>query len=291
MKPIAIIALGLIACSVGTNPNEASADDIDLALRTQYFFDDFSTGGVTQSPDGTTFDFLIFSEPFEFPMIGGSLSYRSDRFLPSTRFTFSALFGESEVDRILLGASPVPEQGDTLVNVKSIRIASEAEAERVDLELSSETRINDFISVVAGVRYEESIVDFDATITRIDSNNGGAPNAVEMFEFKEWYKLYTARLGVAGAIPLDDQRQHNIYTNAQVFLGARDTKPGGDGVPLDDATLGGPDLSIGYNYRLSEEWILDARYRASIFFFLSGRRELGETKVTHGPSLSLVKRF
>lgn len=263
--------------------------EVTATARTGYFFDDFSSGGVSSGGD---VDFIVANDPFEFPMFGGSLSANFDSFTPNTRYTVSLLYGEAETSRSLLGGTTIDSLSD---RVSSIRIESTAKAERVDFEFTSETRLTGFANLVLGVRYEESLISIeDSQITRRLLDEGDAQILVDnatLDDSLDWYKLYTARAGIASSIPIDDANKHRAYANLLAFAGHREVKPGGDGVPLDEASVMGPDLAVGYNYALSEDVSLDLRYRAAVFFFLSGRRDFGDAKVTHGPMISLSKRF
>lgn len=268
---------------------ETAIAEVTATARAGYFFDDFSSGGLaTNEP----VDFIVANDPFEFPMFGGSLSAKFDNFTPNTRYSVSILYGEAETERNLLGATIIDDPSN---RVSSTRINATAKAERVDFEFTSETRLTGFANLILGVRYEESLINIeDQQFTRRFLDVGDPQVRSDTAEFadqEDWYKLYTARAGIASAIPIDDANKHRAYANVLAFVGHRDVRPGGDGVPLDEADVIGPDLAVGYSYAISEDVSFDVRYRAAAFFFLSGRRDFGDAKVTHGPMISLTRRF
>lgn len=267
----------------------AANADVSATIRTGYFFDDFSSGGTATGGD---VDFIVANDPFEFLMYGGAISAQFDNFTPNTRYTISMQYGEAETNRNLLGGTSIESP---TARVSSLRIDSTAKADRVDLEITTETRLTGFANLVIGARYEESLISIeDSIITRRFLDAGSSeiqitqtnnPNSLD------WYKLYTARAGIAASMPIDANNKHRAYANLLGFAGHRAVKPGGDGIPLDQANVLGPDLAVGYSYAISPDVSIDLRYRAAAFFFLSGRRDFGDAKVTHGPMISLSRAF
>ena len=53
----------------------------------------------------------------------------------------------------------------------------------------------------------------------------------------------------------------------------------------------GPDISVGYMYRLSDRFGFDVRYRATIYFPIAGDFEFKDSRVNHGVGVGFTTWF
>jgi len=279
-------------------PSVAHADDITISPRLWIVVDalsaDSDRGGTGQS----TGDIGSFSsKPFIVPMVGGSIAYRSDSFLPKTTFTLTALFGSDDSRLTLRGSSivPVTVGGVTRDQLQSSLERTEEHLRGRDFEFTAQTRINDLWSWMAGLRYEGARVRFTPTITSTSTdpfNNGAVSTTVTTFpSFKGGYDLFSARAGVAFVAPLNERRTDSLYANGLAFIGRRSNKDHTAAPQYDNATFIGPDLTVGYQHRFGDNFALDLRYRAQFFFSIGGAGRFGEPKNSHGPSVALAYTF
>jgi hypothetical protein len=56
-------------------------------------------------------------------------------------------------------------------------------------------------------------------------------------------------------------------------------------------TTVGPDFSVGYIYQLSDRFNFDVRYRAAIYFPISGPFDFKDSRVKHGLTLGVTTWF
>jgi len=56
----------------------------------------------------------------------------------------------------------------------------------------------------------------------------------------------------------------------------------------DSETTVGPDISVGYMYRVSDRFGVDVRYRATIYFTVSGPSDFKDSRVNHGVGLGFT---
>lgn len=282
-------------------PSVAHADDITISPRLWVVVDalsaDSDRGGTGQS----TGDIGSFSsKPFIVPMVGGSIAYRSDSFLPKTTFTVTALFGSDNSQLTLRGSSivPVTVGGVTRDQLQSSLERTRERLRRRDFEFTAQTRINDLWSWMVGLRYERARVRFTPTVTSTSSNPFAVPpqptvtsTTVTFPSFMGGYDLYSARAGVAFVAPLNERRTDSLYANGLAFIGHRSNKDHTAAPQYDSATFIGPDLTVGYQHRFGGNIAFDLRYRAQFFFSVGGAGRFGEPKNSHGPSIALAYTF
>jgi hypothetical protein len=286
-------------------PSVAHADDITISPRLWLVVDalsaDSDQGGTGQST-GQVASFT--SKPFIVPMIGGSIAYRSDSFLPKTTFTVTALFGSdnsllttrgSEIQQVtgtvLVNGQPTTETRQSLVSNEQ---RTPERLRRRDFELTAQTRMNDLLSWMVGVRYERARVRFTPTVTTISTNPFNGVVTVDTRTFSSFmggYDLYSARAGMAFVAPLNENRTDLLYANGMAFIGRRINKDHQAAAQYDDATFIGPDLTVGYAHRFGGNVSLDLRYRAQFFFSIGGAGRFGEPKNSHGPSVAVAYTF
>jgi hypothetical protein len=286
-------------------PSVAHADDITISPRLWVVVDalsaDSDQGGTGQS-EGNVASFT--SKPFIVPMVGGSIAYRSDSFLPNTTFTLTGLFGSDNSLLTTRGSEIQQVTGTVLVNGVPTTVTRESlvtseqrtpeHLRRRDFELTAQTRINDLLSWMVGLRYERARVKFTPTVTTISTNPFNGVVTVDPRTFSSFmggYDLYSARAGVAFVAPMNERRTDSLYANGLAFIGYRSNKDHQAAAQYDNATFIGPDLTVGYQHRFGGNIAFDLRYRAQFFFSVGGAGRFSEPKNSHGPSIALAYTF
>ena len=269
----------------------AAATDVSVTPRAWLLFDSLSGGDFVA--DGTNASFSFNSPPFQVLMKGASVALRSDGFAPNTTFTVTGLFGSDTKTLTTRGSTVNPVAPNFQQIIFTLQNAGQR-LKRQDYELSAQTRINDLVSWVAGVRYERARVRFSPTVTSTSSNpfTGQVQTVTTVVPpFDGGYDLYSARIGAAIAVPLSEAGNDLIYGNAMAFIGRREEKNPLSSPVFDNATLLGPDVSLGYVHRFSPNISFDIRYRALFFFSIGGGGRFSDPKSTHGPNAGLTIRF
>jgi hypothetical protein len=287
----------LVFASLLTISSVARADDFTIQPRAWLVVDalsaDSDQGGTGQST-GLVASFT--SKPFIVPMIGASIAYRSDSFLPNTVFTLTGLFGSDDSLLTTRGSEiqSVTQAGVTRQSLVSNEQRTPEHLRRRDFELTAQTRMNDLLSWMIGLRYERARVDFTPTVTTTSTNpfNGVVTVAARTFStFTGGYDLYSARAGVAFVAPLNEKRTDSLYANGLAFIGYRHNIDHQAATQYDNATFIGPDLTVGYTHRFAPNIALDLRYRAQFFFPIGGAGHFSQPKNSHGPSIGVAYTF
>ena len=299
------IRVPLAFASLLLAPSAAHADDITISPRVWIVVDALSADSDQAGTGQSTGQVASFnSKPFIVPMIGGSIAYRSDSFLPKTTFNLTALFGSdnsllttrgSEIQNVsqtvTVNGQPVTQTGQSLVT--SLQRTPE-HLKRRDVEFTAQTRINDLLSWVVGLRYEGARVRFTPTVTVTSTNPFNGVVTVDTRTFNSFtggYDLYSARAGLAFVAPLNESRTDLLYANGLGFVGHRHNKDHQAATQYDNATFIGPDLTVGYAHRFGSNLSFDLRYRAQFFFPIGGAGHFSQPKNSHGPSVAVAYTF
>jgi hypothetical protein len=180
---------------------------------------------------------------------------------------------------------------------------------RLDVEATLQHRLNETFSLVGGLRGERTQSAFDRTIQSGLSTNfqnlvllsaGGAPYFLTApvpetahDSVSTW--VYSARFGAAAYAPVGDK--HLFYVNGLLQLSRTPnatvmTYVKSSGATLTNTANGettvGPDISVGYLYRASDRFGIELRYRATVYFTLSGDSKFSDSRVNHGLSLGFT---
>ncbi|MFL5295683.1 MAG: hypothetical protein ACJ798_04805 [Phenylobacterium sp.] len=272
-------------------PYCARAEDT-LSVRGWYFYDEIS-GGQFTSANGAQ-DFTLSSPPFKIPMGGLAYTHRGVFGVPDASFTLSGMYGTASATLQTRGANVVTFPNGTQQVIVSLQHASQ-DLKRTDIEAVYQRPINDLISWAVGARYERARITFVSTVQNISSNPvTGAivqPPPTTTAPFTGGYDLTSVRGGLTMSVPIGEGGQHSLYGSAFGFVGYRsDDNPAAS--PLfKNATLAGPDISIGYVFRATDHVTIDARYRGIFFYEVSGGTGSNVPKVTHGLNVGLNVSF
>ena len=249
------------------------------------------------------------SSQLAFPQFGGTFTF-GWRQSETTQVGLTALYGKTTgndttivqqfLNYSLLGVGVQ----DTLL----VTTQRQGDFARLDLEATVQHRLNETFSLIGGLRAERTTSDFDRTSRGGLSANffnlvailNGLPPVVLPPESPTQAKesisswIYSARFGAAAFAPVGDK--HLFYVNGLVqlshnpdagykttFAGAPPTEQS-----LPGETTLGPDISVGYMYRMSDRLGIDLRYRATIYFTIDGPSDFKDARVNHGPSLGFT---
>ena len=228
----------------------------------------------------------------------------------ATQIAFTGLYGHtSERDTLIVGQ--LFNFGYEGVNVQDTAIQSShrnGEFTRVDLEATLQHRLNETFSLIVGLRAERTNAQLTQVSTFVQSSNfvnlfaakNGLPPiytlpqppGLAVLSQTSW--IYSARVGAAAFAPVGDK--HLFYVNGllQVSHDPRanlETNFLVTSAAQESVTMIGPDFSVGYLYRISDRFALDLRYRATVYFPISGPSSFKDSRVAHGPSLGFTTWF
>jgi len=250
------------------------------------------------------------------PQYGGTLTFGIGEG-GNTDIALTALYGKTHLKGdvfeqttllsvSVLGASAI----DSIVQ----RMSYDNDYARLDLEATLQHRLNETFSFVGGFRAEKTTADRPTTVIETGSVNtlnalanrtnqllvaaGGQPlagayvypqGAPYTFDrhIRAW--AYSLRAGAAAYSPIGEK--HLFFVNGMLHItrdpAATVTDRAGTVSskyrfgPSAETTVG-PDISVGYLYRFSDRFALDARYRATIYFPISGDFDFKDSQIKHG---------
>lgn len=245
----------------------------------------------------------------------------------STSLALTALYGKGGSNETV----HVSEQylsyrfptGATFVDTITTALGGSSEFKRLDLETVVQYRLNETFSMLGGIRGERTVGDHDLQYTQTMSLNAlnylidyanaqqvangqtptNRPQYIQSAFINEdqhasrW--VYSVRYGVAAYVPVGDK--HLLYANGLLHLNRNPGTTYTNTLPdynlsqtekgADTETTIGPDISVGYMYRIGDRFGIDTRYRASIYFPISGDRDFKDSRVRHGVMVGFTTWF
>ena len=258
---------------------------VSVSPRFWYFLDGLAAGGVF-GPNANQ-ELFFDTDPFGVPMYGAAIAVQSSRFTPTTKYTFTVMYGtaseEAKTTSIAQGRG-----GSDILTQQFI----DQDLKRLDIEFSSSTRLTDFASLILGFRYEKERIDLDRTFVFRNLDTDTTLPPVEEGTITTGYDLYSIRGGVSGVAPMTAGGGVRLYANVLAFAGRREEYNDRNSPLFDESWLMGPDLSTGITAAVTDSFDIDFRYRAIIFFDLLGDSfQTSDPKITHGPSIGFNIRF
>jgi long-subunit fatty acid transport protein len=258
-----------------------------------------------------------------FPQLGATLTF--DWGDEGTQVALTALYGSASVNN----ESAFIEQrynynilGTRIVDVYSAEVLYSTKYTRVDLEATLQHRLNETFSFVAGLRGERTRGNRLAAVSSTASTNGvnyaatkynelaiplglqpvlpvyfiPAPATTLQQDLEIW--RYSIRAGAAAYAPIGEKqlfyvngllqltRQPRVkFRSANLGTGAKESSE-------DYSENGiGPDISVGYMYRFSDRFGIDARYRVQVYFPVSGPNDFTDSRLNHGVMLGFTTWF
>lgn len=249
------------------------------------------------------------SSQLAFPQYGATITFS----LPSsdaTQFAFTALYGEtsSEGTEIIQRLKAYSVLDLLIRDTEVTNVRTTADYTRLDLEATVQHRLSETFSLIGGVRAERIYVSGSDAYASVQSYHlynavndvlglGLPPNYqeaearnVENYHATSW--TYSGRIGAAAFAPVGEK--HLFYVNGLLQLsyhpantvhftnesGSGATE--GNGAVFEEETSLGPDISVGYMYRVSERFGIDLRYRATVYFTIDGPSDFEDSRVNHG---------
>lgn len=263
-------------------------------------------------------------EQVAFPQFGGTLTF-GWRNSETTQIALTALYGTASTSATQISTQYFHYTGfgRTALDVDVGTTAARADLSRLDLEVTVQHRLNETFSLIGGVRAERTGYDMQLSHIYQETLNFsnlyiiqlndylvgiGQPPVIppvfnEDFGATQWrqsFKIwtYSARVGAAAYAPVGDK--HLFYVNG--LLHVSHTPAVGftrhftngfneEAVPLPSETYVGPDISVGYMYRISDRFGVDLRYRATVYFPVAGPAEFKDSRVNHGIGLGFTTWF
>jgi hypothetical protein len=258
-----------------------------------------------------------------FPQYGGTLTF--DWGTEGSQVALTALYGTSSVR----GESLLTEEtfnytilGTRIVDTFVTQTLYDTDYKRLDLEATFQHRLNETFSFIGGIRGERTTGDRTLVVISTASTNAinfaatkyndiaiplglppflptywiPAPAATVHQDIEFW--RYSVRAGAAAYAPVGEK--HLFYVNGllQVTRQPRvkvETTLVSTGATQSDKdaaeTSVGPDISVGYMYRVSDRFGIDARYRATVYFPVSGPFDFKDSRVNHGVGLGFTTWF
>ena len=263
----------------------------------------------------------VLADQIAVPMIGAMINFGDDR----DRFTISALYGEGSGSFSQTQAiSRVLEFRDRqAVDFGVATIGADFDYTRYDLEATWQRRTSENFAILAGFRYERLERDgtgssglgltpnVDNFLIQLIEEELGVPPS-EPFPDQAFSSIpirdqgtqetFSARAGVTAFVPINESAtaffngmahasyQPSFETRTQFVL--PDGLSINDLVEVNSSEVSlGPDFAVGAQFILSDNLALDVRYRANIFFPLSGDQSFSDSRVNHGVNLGLSLRL
>ena len=240
------------------------------------------------------------------------------------RVTFAAMYGEgqgslSETNavsrRLTVGTLDITDVG-------TFNAIGELDTKRYDVELTWQRRTSETFALFAGARYERLDTTGNIDLRSVLTNNidqvlreaeaivGGngppvqppAPPVRGMAIQDSTLETFSIRAGATASVPfsengvaffngmlhLSHQPDSSLATQFLFQDGSvRDTRS--------ESVLGetsfGPDFAVGAQFMLAPNIALDMRYRAILFFPISGAQSFSDARVNHGVNVGLSFRL
>lgn len=251
-----------------------------------------------------------------FPQYGGTITFAFDS-RPETQYAFTALYGKTSGSgtELLNRFTAYSVLGLLIRDTVVTSVHTDNDYSRLDLEGTIQHRINETFSFIGGLRAErfttkgteayattQSVHLYNAIVAELGLPGPpyfetGGPRNIETHHSTAW--TYSARGGAAAFVPVNDK--HLFYVNGLLHLshynpGLRfftNSQGQSSGQVIrsaiyDSETTMGPDISVGYMYRVSDRFGVDLRYRATVYFTVSGPSDFKDSRVNHGVGLGFT---
>lgn len=286
-----------------TNQRTSLLDDVfvapDLTAEIQALQAEFGPDASIQYGE---FSFGTEADQYSIPMFGGSASFGNDERL----WTLTLMYGESDAKEIVtgFGSYSVTIGGITSVDILGGIGDNESDVKRIDVEGTMQQRINERFSLMVGLRYERIETENELGLVTLRSVNeanltsiarGGNVTIVDVlqdFSFSSHStsdETYSLRIGMSAFAPFGERGI--AFVTGMIQASYLQSKI--DTIGFKDANEFslGPDISVGLQFSLTERVSVDARYRMTAFFPLSGGFSTDDPRVAHGVSLGVSTTF
>jgi len=263
----------------------------------------------------------VLADQIAVPMFGAMVNFGDDR----DRFTISALYGEGNGSFSQTQAiSRTLSFGDrSATDFGVATIGADFDYKRTDIEATWQRRTSENFAILGGFRYERLEragtgsagigispgVDnlLDTLLSEATGQPGfgpfpSSPLGTAPLRERSSQETFSVRAGVTAFVPISEGATaffngmvHGSYqpefSSQTDFL--LDGEPTGN--PLIEVNSKefslGPDFAVGAQVVLSDGVALDVRYRANLFFPLTGDQNFTDARVNHGVNLGLSLRL
>lgn len=245
----------------------------------------------------------------DFPQFGATVTFSMPS-RPATQFAFTALYGKtSGKGTELIQRFRAYSVFDLLIRDTEVtNVRTTADYKRIDLEATVQHRLNETFSFIGGLRAERFSVKgsdayastqsyhlYNAVIAELDLDlepyyQTAEARNIETYRATSW--TYSGRVGAAAFAPVSEK--HLFYVNGLLQLSYHDANKvrftnesgsgstEGNGAVFESETSVGPDISVGYMYRVTDHFGIDVRYRATVYFTVDGPSKFADSRVNHG---------
>ncbi|MEP3420815.1 MAG: hypothetical protein ABJN35_03715 [Erythrobacter sp.] len=285
-------------------------DEVTQDLRDATGFDDLL---VTTVDNGSATN----ADQVGFAMYGATVNFGDDR----DRFTFTGMYGSGSTTTELVSSREVTvEVADIAFNELSvIQTVAREDVDRLDLELTWQRRLNENFAVSAGARFERLDISGAGAIAiqetdevrrfvaetlgeEAPSRNLDGANTPNAQVTQRTLETFSARAGVTAFVPFNDQavaffngmvqgsyQPSSEFRTAFIGLNGEEVR---EEIRKDRGEMSvGPDIAVGVQLILSDNLAIDMRYRAIVFFPISGDFSFSDSRVNHGVNLGLSLRL
>ncbi|MEO1044484.1 MAG: hypothetical protein AAFX04_03485 [Pseudomonadota bacterium] len=263
----------------------------------------------------------ILAEQIAIPMVGAMINFGDDR----DRFTITGMYGEGSggIEQTIAISRRLAIQNDTATDFGNALATGEFDYNRYDLEVTWQRRTSERFAFFAGARYERLersgpiAFNFNTTFnvdnllgTRLAEAFGQDPppplvpeeTPPQMLRESATQETFSIRAGVTAFVPFSETG--TAFFNGMVHASYQPDFRTRTSVVQPDGTLAppfvdrsgeeasfGPDIAVGAQFALSDSIALDVRYRAVLFFPLSGENNFSDARVNHGVNIGVSFRL
>lgn len=253
-----------------------------------------------------------------YPLFGAAVTADLDS-AKRTQLTLSALYGKANGDMRLVQTfnQDFTVMGFTARDLVTTNLVGKVEAKRLDLELSLQHRLNERFALLGGLRYErieaKGTVDFQYQSSNNAANVfsvlfGDSSLILDLYDVqgtmtsKGTDHIFSGRFG--GAAFANINQRNMVYLNGLMhvthvpstngksrFIAPDEDIDRSETIKIKGETAIGPDIAVGYVHRFTDKIGLDVRYRAIVYFPVSGPRDFDDPRVNHGINAGLTFNF
>lgn len=290
---------------LGQADEEASQDLTDF----------FGTPVLVESGNATS---AAINNQQVYPLFGGAFTMGLDS-QNRTQVTFSALYGQADSTfrTVQTIEQDITVEGFVAEDVITQHMEGDVKSKRLDLELSLQHRLNERFALLGGLRYERikssGTFQFDSVASNNASNlfsllfgDGevviGLNESSGTMTSKVTDHIFSIRAGGAAFANMD--ARNLVYLNGLLHYThqsadnavSRLVVPDLDFDETNDIDIKsegaiGPDIAVGYVHKFTDTIGLDVRYRAIVYFPVSGNRDFDDPRVNHGINAGLTFNF
>lgn len=270
---------------------------------------------LVTSTDANT---AVLADQIAIPMAGATVNFGDDR----DRFTITGMYGEGDgsASFVASGSTRLVVGFQDVNDIEINNLVGQTDVNRVDIEATWQRRVNENFALTGGVRYErlatrnsgvlftESTQQILAVVFQDTNVLGTVPPIRSTVVSDATYETYTVRAGATAFVPLD--RSINVFFSGMAQLGyspsaqidtriEQQTSP----IPLPELPVSeftsssaseisvGPDMAVGMQWIIADNFAIDIRYRAVVFFPLTGDFDFNDAQVNHGVNLGVSIRL